>query len=227
MNKRRYIYQTKLYGSINKEILKYISSGQRILDVGCGTGDLGEIIKKQGNYVIGIDISEKAVERAGKKLDEVVLLDIEQELPKFPTSSFDVIIFADILEHLYNPLEILVNFRSFLKNEGYIIICVPNIANWKIRKDLFLWSKFDYQNSGILDETHIRFFTFESLKRMVLKAGYYITSYDWRVSAFPIIHEALPKLREIVCKYWPTMFAQQFIVVARNLKRGKACQRMY
>jgi methionine biosynthesis protein MetW len=210
------IYQTKIYGSVNEVILKYINSGQKILDVGCGTGDLGEIIKRKGNYVVGIDISEKAVEIAKTKLDEVILLDVEQEIPDLPTNYFDIIIFADVLEHLYDPLKVLVNFKIFLKDQGNLIVCVPNVANWKIRKDLFLWGKFEYQKQGILDETHIRFFTLKTLKEMVQNTSYNILAIDWCVSAFPIIHARFPKFRKSVCKLWPTVFAQQFVVVAEK-----------
>lgn len=155
---RTRIYETKSYGSVNEIVLKHISSGLRVLDVGCGSGLLGEKVKAKGNYVTGIDISRVAIEIAKEKIDEAILLDIEEELPSLPPRSFDVITFSDILEHLYNPLKVLSEYKMLLKENGYIIISVPNVANWKIRKDLFLKGKFEYQSTGILDETHIRFF---------------------------------------------------------------------
>jgi 2-polyprenyl-3-methyl-5-hydroxy-6-metoxy-1,4-benzoquinol methylase len=94
------------------------------------------------------------------------------ELP-FSEQFFDVIIFADILEHLKDT-SVLSNYRRYLKNDGYAIISIPNVANWKIRLSLLL-GKFDYKEAGILSRHHLRFYTLKTAKKMITDAGFQIT----------------------------------------------------
>ena len=206
-------YHNKVYEYINPDILKYTPSNKKILDVGCGTGALGEALKKKGNIVYGIDISKKSIEIAKKRLDRVVQIDMETEnkLP-FKESSFDLIIFGDVLEHFRDPLSVLNNIKDYLKKDGQIIISLPNIANWEIRLKL-LFGKFDYQKEGILDDTHVRFFTLKTAKELIKKAGLKIIKIKARPGA-PVPVRLSPRLKYVLSQVWKTLFAKGFVFIA-------------
>ncbi len=168
----------KIYEDINLTILRHFKGkkGLRVLDVGCGAGSLGGIIKSYGNYVAGVTISKEEAVIARHKLDKVFVFDVEKiKLPKL--GAYDVIIFGDILEHLRDPWSVLAKFRQCLREGGRVIISVPNIATWNLRLGL-LFGKFHYTKTGLMDETHIRFFTSKTAKQLVLKAGYKIIKFD-------------------------------------------------
>jgi 2-polyprenyl-3-methyl-5-hydroxy-6-metoxy-1,4-benzoquinol methylase len=169
MNDEGYSY----FEEVNQGIIKFTGENQRILDVGCGFGALGEELKKRGNYAVGLDVSQYAINIAKKRIDEAYLTDVTQveTVPLSQEEQFDLIIFADILEHVYNPLQLLKDYRPYLKSTGHIIVSVPNIASWPVRLGL-LFGRFEYKESGILDKTHIRFFTKKSAKKLIDDAGY-------------------------------------------------------
>lgn len=132
---------------------------QRILDVGCGTGSLGRALKQRQNCAVhGIESNPDAAKEAEKNLDTVYLQDLDMPFPLESTLEYDCIIFADILEHLKNPWGVFLQQADNLKEEGTIIISLPNIAHYSIIRELTL-GLFRYQGAGILDITHLRFFT--------------------------------------------------------------------
>ena len=94
------------------------------------------------------------------------------DLP-FERDEFDCIICADVLEHLYDPESVLVKLAGYLKNNGYLLLSVPNVQHWSMIARL-IFGRWDYQEEGILDSTHIRFFTRKSLRQLVPRAGYQI-----------------------------------------------------
>ncbi len=152
-----FLNQMIVYEDINLAIINHLENkrGLRILDIGCGSGALGEIIKNNGNYVEGVTISEQEAEIARNKLDKVFVFDVESD-NYLITNEYDVILFADILEHLRNPWVILERFNQYLKKDGEIIISVPNVATWTIRFSLMLGA-FNYSRTGLMDRSHLRF----------------------------------------------------------------------
>lgn len=166
----------KYYYGINLGILKYITSGNKILDVGCGAGLLGHEMRKKDNYVYGIDSSKVQLKVAARFLDCVKCLDLRDDKADLP-KDFDIIVFADILEHLEDPLSCLARFKKYLKKGGRIVVSIPNIACYNIRCSLLL-GRFDYKDYGILDNTHLRFFTIKTAKRLIEAAGYEIVKLD-------------------------------------------------
>jgi 2-polyprenyl-3-methyl-5-hydroxy-6-metoxy-1,4-benzoquinol methylase len=199
-----------VFQSTQKMMFHLIEPGKKILDVGCGTGRLAEQLRLKKNcYVVGIERDELEAKFAQQRCDKLLLSDVEKlyDIP-FQTGYFDVIIFADVLEHLLNPESVLRRFKKYLSENGYVFLSIPNVANWYIRLQLLL-GIWNYTEVGLLDKTHIRFFTLKSVKEMIQRCGYTITylgctSGDWR-----FIPRNLASLRK-------GLFGYQFLIKAKR-----------
>ncbi len=152
------------------KIFDFIAPGSEVLDVGCSTGFLGSMLRKiKGCNVVGIDNDRAALRIAQQNLDSVIIADIENDEIKL-RMEFDYIIFADVLEHTKNPEDVVNRFKRFLKHGGFILISVPNVAHPLVRLNLLL-GRWNYTDVGIIDKTHLRFFTYKTAKEMLKKAG--------------------------------------------------------
>jgi methionine biosynthesis protein MetW len=150
----------------------------RILDVGCGAGALGEMIKQRQHAVVyGIEIDDAAACKAKERLDYVWQVTVEQALPEISDSSLDVIIAADVLEHLVNPWKVLSEIYRKLVPGGRVVASVPNIQHWTLLRQL-LEGYWEYQSDGILDYTHLRFFTKRSIEELFWSAGFAISKLE-------------------------------------------------
>lgn len=200
--------------------LRHEKQPVKILDVGTAGGYLGKLWRRSGHYVAGIEYDAAIAEKAREYYDAFEVADIES-YPFSGRREFDYIVFADVLEHLRDPAAVLRRCIPALKESGKIIISVPNIANWIIRLGL-LFGKFDYMDRGILDRTHLRFFTLRSLKELMSEVSCEVL--DAIPTPLPVqlvlpftagkcfspLHEtyyALTRCRK-------TFFAYQFVVVA-------------
>jgi len=154
-------------------LLKDLPRELNVLDVACGSGVHGAELKRlYGHRVAGVDLSAASIEKAKTRLAEAHVADITHpELyPKFARSKFDIIVFSDILEHVTNPMQVLDRHLPLLTPGGHILISLPNIAIWNVRLAL-LFGRFEYQDTGTLDRTHMRFFTRRSLRQFLSDAG--------------------------------------------------------
>jgi 2-polyprenyl-3-methyl-5-hydroxy-6-metoxy-1,4-benzoquinol methylase len=148
-------------------------SGLHVLDVGCGFAATSERIAQLGNRVVGVEESADAVVVARTRLAEVVQLDLQQFADvesALGGRRFDVIILADVLEHLPWPTGVLRKYASLLKDDGVVLISLPNVGLWSVRLSLAFGS-FQYDDTGVLDRTHLRFFTRSSARAMIDDAG--------------------------------------------------------
>lgn len=144
-----------------------------VLDVGCNNGLVGrEMIRLSQASIDGIDINKEALKEAEKIYRKVFQRDLYDSNLEIENEKYDYIVFSDILEHLPRPDLILRNARKYLKDDGKMIICLPNVARFEIRIGL-LFGNFDY-NSGILSEDHLRFFTKKSAQKLIRECGYEI-----------------------------------------------------
>jgi 2-polyprenyl-3-methyl-5-hydroxy-6-metoxy-1,4-benzoquinol methylase len=207
-------------------LLKFLAEDgrpKRILDVGTADGYLGALLKREGHMVVGVERDPVLAEKARAYYDRFHLGDIEEF--DFPyRSEFDAILFADVLEHLRDPSAVLSRALSALKPGGEILISVPNVANFTVRLGL-LFGLFNYAERGILDRTHLRFFTLTTLRQMVVDCGYQCR----RIVPTPVPvqlvipytdHPMLAPLHELhylVVRLWRRMFAYQFIVCATRV----------
>lgn len=158
------------------EVQRVVSRRARlVLDVGCGAGELASAIRRrQGAHVWGVEPCAQAAGAAAKVLDRVLALPVEKALPELPERHFLSIILADVLEHLVDPEEVLKGLKGKLAGGGEVIVTLPNVAHWSVVQGL-LQGSWDYQEAGILDRTHLRFFTKKSALALFERAEYAVT----------------------------------------------------
>jgi SAM-dependent methyltransferase len=215
-----YVFKNFKYSSHYWILKKLEREPVRILDVGCASGYLGRILREKGHHLTGIEGDAVAAAEARAYYDAFYLDDIETF--SFPyRREFDYILFADVLEHLRDPAAVLRRAIPALRDSGKLIVSVPNIANWLIRLSL-LFGKFDPADRGILDKTHLHFFTLRTLRKMMGEASCRVLDVTptpvplqlvlpfTEGKAFAPLHALLYGL---TCS-WTTIFAYQFVVTA-------------
>jgi len=158
----------------NSDLLDRIPLHARVvLDVGCGTGSLGAAYRSLNPraLLLGIDKDPDAAAIASARLDQVANVDVESDpLPFQLDEGIDCIIYGDILEHLHDPWTVLRRHVAALTDEATVLICIPNVEHWSFAARL-LHGTWNYEPSGLLDETHQRWFSLESMRRSLLAAG--------------------------------------------------------
>jgi methionine biosynthesis protein MetW len=144
----------------------------RVLDLGCGDGHLAAQLKAAGHHVVGVDAAVDS--RVKDSVDQFVQADLDLGLPPEVEGPFDLVICADVLEHLRRPEFVLDELHRLVAPSGVVVVSVPNFAHWYPRLRVVA-GRFDYDRRGILDHTHVRFFTRRSFERLVSDRGWAIT----------------------------------------------------
>jgi 2-polyprenyl-3-methyl-5-hydroxy-6-metoxy-1,4-benzoquinol methylase len=155
-----------------------LSGSPALLDIGCGRGQLADAARHLTYRVTGIECHPAALAVARDRVDDLLPIDLADQgtvAAGLDDRKFDVILFADVLEHTADPLNVLRFYLGFLKPSGRIVVSLPNIACWDRRLAL-LFGRFDYADSGIMDRTHLRFFTFRTAQTLLGEAGLTILS---------------------------------------------------
>lgn len=180
-NSKKYLYKIPDDSNhVATKITAWINNGQEILEIGCASGiQTRHFRERLGCRVTGIEIDPLAAEDARPYCENLIIGSIEElDLPKaLGDKLFDVIILADVLEHLIDPAKALIKVRPFLKKEGSLIASIPNIAHAAICWEL-AHGRFDYHKFGLLDDTHIRFFTKKSIIHLFERSGFYISAWE-------------------------------------------------
>ncbi|MBC7882054.1 MAG: class I SAM-dependent methyltransferase [Anaerolineae bacterium] len=163
------------YQNQRPEMLPFIPAGAKcVLEVGCGEGGFSQLVKSQlSAETWGVEIDERAAKAASKKLDRVLCQSFNSGI-ELPHHYFDCIIFNDVLEHLVDPFAALDFSRQLLNSKGVVVCSIPNIRYFHILVELLFEAEWRYRNDGILDRTHLRFFTERSIKRTFDELGYHI-----------------------------------------------------
>lgn len=180
-------------------LYEYIKKGDRVLDVGCSSGNFGHsLIELKQCQVIGIDLDKKDIVAAKKVLTEAHVMDINNKGDMSKLGAFDVIIFADVIEHLVAPRQTLKGVKGMLKEDGRVIFSVPHMGHMSVRLDL-LKGIFPYKEKGLLDRTHLHFYDKDQIHDTFSDAGYHIERVDPVISEYP---ESLidKKLQEVGLK---------------------------
>lgn len=177
------------------KLYNFIPENTNVLDIGCSSGNFGATLKKDKNCTVtGIDIDEADVKLAEKKLDNVRVVDLEQD-DFSDLGMFDVVIMADVIEHLVDPVKVLKKIKKNLKKDGVFVFSVPNMANATIRLKL-MGGRFEYKDWGLLDKTHIHFYDTAELARVFSEAGYSVIKTDNTIREIPeeILKNELEKI---------------------------------
>jgi 2-polyprenyl-3-methyl-5-hydroxy-6-metoxy-1,4-benzoquinol methylase len=168
------------YQNPREEMLGFIPKNvKRTLEFGCGCGLFSELVKKELDAECwGVEIEEKYAQIAAEKLDRVIRSDAGDSIAILPDGYFDCIILNDVLEHLEDPFSLLENLKSKVTSNGVVVLSIPNVRFWNNLR-AFIWrGEWDYEDAGILDSTHLRFFTHKSLLRMFQKLGYEVLNIE-------------------------------------------------
>jgi 2-polyprenyl-3-methyl-5-hydroxy-6-metoxy-1,4-benzoquinol methylase len=196
--------------------------GKRLLDVGSAQGMLAQRFRERGFAVTCIEAEASLAALGCDKCDKMIVADLDESVPQLK-ERFDVIVCGDILEHLRNPSAVLVELNRCLTTDGRVIVSVPNVAHLFVRMNL-LCGRFEYMERGILDRTHLRFFTRKTFRHLLDEAGLVVE--QMLTTPVPLLlvlaaHRdrawlrALHVINAIVARSWPTMFGYQFVAVAR------------
>ena len=152
--------------------VEMVGSNKRVLEVGCAAGHVTRILASRGCEVTGIEVDPSAARSAEEHAHEVLVadLDVDDYMAKLEDQVFDVVLLGDVLEHLRDPLSAMRSFTKLVEPHGYIVASLPNVAHVDVRLALFQ-GRFQYGDWGLLDRTHLRFFTRASGEQLLRDAG--------------------------------------------------------
>lgn len=200
------------------ELLRGTPPG-KVLDVGCSSGLLSSRIRQLGHHVVGVDCVEEPGVR--DRVDEFVQADLEKGLPDIG-GEYDIVIAADIIEHVRKPETLLADMAQKLTAGGRLLVSTPNFGHWYPRARV-VSGTFDYDRRGILDETHLRFFTSRGLSRTFAAA--HLTVESLRYTGLPLgvidtgvarrVSQGLKRIDRLLVRARPTLFGYQFVAVLR------------
>lgn len=205
------------------EILALESRGTA-LDIGCGAGDNARILAAHGWTVFGITLSAAEQTFAEPACSEVWVHDLEKGLPEEATGPYDLVVLSHVLEHLRNPESLLSQISQVIMPGGQVAVALPNILNWHQRL-LFLAGRFEYREEGIMDNTHLRFYTFSSARQMLEKCGFRVVRAKGSGSILPwgplrrLIPFFTASVDHFFCRLRPGLFGRQllYVVVAKSM----------
>lgn len=162
------------YANTRAEMLEFVpADAKKVLEIGCAEGAFSALVKEaRGAEVWCIELDEAAAARAQKKIDTVLVGDIAVLVGKLPGAYFDCVICNDVLEHLMDPYSLLTALKKKLSAKGVVVFSLPNVRHFGNLKGLLVQKEWHYQNEGILDRTHLRFFTEKSIRRTFDELGY-------------------------------------------------------
>ena len=219
----RYTRKNSPYSS-HERILSLIKGPGKVLDLGSSNGLLAQSLKEKGVETVCVDMEDPdkispEIETYHQvnleNLDELKQLNLQRE--------FDVIILADVVEHVRNAEQLLNHVQRYLKKDGELIISVPNIAIWIYRISLLI-GRFNYGPKGTLDETHVKLYTQFSIRQLIERSGYQIQNELSTGLPFEVVFESIGKSRilgtidkvyGLLADFWARMFAYQFVMVGK------------
>lgn len=192
-----------------------VKPGIRVLDVGCGAGGFGQVLRRQfGDSIVlyGVDISETALELAAHLYDQIWQLDIEcNEIHQYLDDLFDYIVCLEVLEHLFLPEQLLTKLISLLRDDGYFILSFPNFAFWRYRINV-LTGHFPSQQTQYRAAEHLHYWTLPSFKKMLKAVGIEVVQQEFDF-AFPPLLRLMPFcLQRQIAHVFPNLFGIQIVL---------------
>jgi SAM-dependent methyltransferase len=210
------------YEAVNEAVIARVpKTTRRLLDVGCGTGEMGRQVKKAlACEVIGVTNCEQEAATAAGHLDRVILADLNDFDPS-TLGVFDCIVCSHVLEHLYQPEKVIQRLRRVLTSDGTLIVALPNVLHWRQRLE-FARGHFRYTDGGLMDQTHYRFFDWHSAQRLLNESGCTIIERAAE-GTFPSSRFLLRAGRRVdraAVATMPGLFGFQFLFVCRANGNG-------
>lgn len=201
--------------SRNHVFIEVAKNYRSILECGCSTGFISRHLAAAGTRVVGIEIDTEAAEKARQFCARVLSLDLNR--PDWSNDlgeRFELVTYGDVLEHLLDPQAVLRETKTVLAPGGRVLISLPNIAFWTMRVKL-LMGRFEYESMGLLDHTHLRFFTFYTGRKMIEEAGYRIVFFHPVMGARFTSH--FRPMWQRLTNLFPNAFAFQMLFLAEPL----------
>lgn len=197
------------YGDFERlEVAELVPPSRKVLDVGCHKGAFGAALALRGSEVWGIEPDQEAAAVAASRLRKVVVGKYPEDFHE--SESFDCIVFNDVLEHMVDPTAALIAARQHLSPRGYVVASIPNVRNIRVLWPLAMRGRWDYQDVGILDRTHLRFFT-PTTMRELFEQHHYQVERQVPIVISPRKQRVLRLLGRRVSEF----LAPQFVMVAR------------
>ena len=214
---------TKIYRNAGNDFVLQLvpDAAQSVLDIGCGAGDNARRLHRQDRVIDGITLSEMEAESARQYCRNVLLHNLEDGLPSELDKSYDVILCSHVIEHICFPEKLLKDAKRVLNVNGFLIVALPNIFWWKTRIPLII-GRFEYMPSGIMDETHFRWYSFRSAQKLLVKNGFDVVAASVE-GHFPLgflrkycPKSILSKMDRSSCRMFPALFGNQMVFLARK-----------
>lgn len=206
------------YGHPRREMREHIpADAARLLDIGCGAGAFAAGLRAERDQagrnmeIWGVEMSPEAARLAAEVMDRILTGDFHQVEKELPRGHFDAIVLNDVLEHVIHPDEVLRRVRPLLAPGGVVVASIPNVRHFFNVVDLVVHGRWDYTDEGILDRTHLRFFTRSSMKRMFQENGYRV---DRMVGINPTGSLKFKLMNLLTLGRWADMQYLQFAVTA-------------
>lgn len=197
------------------KIFNRVSHGSKVLEIGCGSGRLSNLLSiwKQCK-VYCVDKDPVISSLAKGKCIEILNINIENSELPYEDGFFDHIILLNVLEHMVEPAQVLLNLKRYISENGSLIYSVPNIVNWYSRMTIFL-GKFEYVEGTVFDRNHLRFFNMNSARNLAIDAGYQIIWFDVTPSIY-LYKEKFNFLWYQCAKTLKNLFSDEFIIAAKK-----------
>lgn len=177
---KQYVYNIGAEDSVASNIFQLVDEGARVLEIGCASGVQTRFLtREKGCRVTGIELDPESAELARGECEEVIVGDIERMdlTGRLGKGEFDLVLIADVLEHLYDPAKVLREVQIYLKEGGAVVASIPNVGHASLCWEL-CHGRFEYRQYGLLDDTHIRFFTRRNIVKMFESAGLLVTGWN-------------------------------------------------
>lgn len=211
----------RVYGTeLNQLVLSNVSEAHRIiLDVGCGNGSHAEVLTSSGRIVDGITLSPEEARMASSCCRRVLIHDLELGLPRAFTGPYDLCLCSHVIEHLRDPSPLLHDMRRVLAPEGGLLVALPNLLYYKHRWQL-MRGQFEYQSGGVMDSTHVHWYTWETGRRLLESHGFSVEK-QLADGGFPLSKLRMllgtnfaRRLDQLALRHFPGLFGWQHVYFA-------------
>lgn len=212
----------RVYGNaLNQPVLDCIQQSDRlVLDVGCGAGSHAEVLTASGKIVDGITLSPEEARMASSCCRKVLIHDLEVGLPAAFTGPYDLCLCSHVIEHLRDPSHLLQDIRRVLAQKGSLLMALPNLLYYKHRWDL-LRGRFEYQSGGVMDSTHVHWYTWETGRHLLESHGFTVEK-QIADGGFPLSKlralltaSLIKRMDQLALQRFPGLFGWQHIYMAR------------